>query len=513
MSNHSLLRMKRSAKIGTYTFVMGVIVLAVLIIANLIVNALPAKVTRFDLTGMGMTEISDKSEAFVSELTEDVTIYWLCENGTVDDQFRLLLTRYEEVSDHIRLEIVDPLEVPTFTSAYTEETLSDLSFIIESDRRYCVVDLMDMYYFTHGFLTEYYGTEMFMTYDELYNFVNTYGYAYDFTGYEITQYFCGEARLTSAIDYVTKESIPHAYLLTGHDEATPSEDMYDLMASWNITLESLSLQNATAVPADAACVILYAPTTDISDHEATLLKTYLDNGGSVIMTTAPANVASCPNLMSVGAHFGLIASEGVVREGDQSYVSGTSLTTLLPPTINQTHFATKTVYEEGFKNPSMPQAHAITVAELLPDGVTATPLFSTSDTATRVSLADTTQVMEGAEKMSYHVAAAASKNFVDADGEIQTGNLIWYASASAFTDEQAEATSGANYYYFVNTVSGVTGEFVSSFEDLPAASVSGEFLRSLTYRDALILGAIMVIVLPLTLLTTGIVIWVKRRRR
>jgi len=54
--------MKRSVKIGTYTFVMGVIVLALLIAANLLVDVLPAKITQFDASGLGMTEISDETE-------------------------------------------------------------------------------------------------------------------------------------------------------------------------------------------------------------------------------------------------------------------------------------------------------------------------------------------------------------------------------------------------------------------------------------------------------------------
>ena len=124
MKNKTLFRMKRSAKIGTYSFVMGAVVLAVLIVVNLLVNALPAKVTYFDTSNLGMTEISDETTKFLAKMDEDVTIYWLCENGEVEDQFRLLLTRYEEAGKHVKVEIVDPLEQPTFTSKYTESTIS-----------------------------------------------------------------------------------------------------------------------------------------------------------------------------------------------------------------------------------------------------------------------------------------------------------------------------------------------------------------------------------------------------
>ena len=86
MSHSALFRMKRSVKIGTYSFIMGVVVLAVLIVANLLVGALPAKITRFDTSNLGVTEISDETAKFVSGMTEDVTVYWLCEDGIVSNE-------------------------------------------------------------------------------------------------------------------------------------------------------------------------------------------------------------------------------------------------------------------------------------------------------------------------------------------------------------------------------------------------------------------------------------------
>ena len=110
MSNSALFRMKRSVKIGTYTFITGVILLALLIVANLLVGVLPAKITQFDTSGLGLTEISDETEKFVSGMDEDVTVYWLCEGGVEDQQLRLLLSRYEEAGKHITVKIVDPLK-------------------------------------------------------------------------------------------------------------------------------------------------------------------------------------------------------------------------------------------------------------------------------------------------------------------------------------------------------------------------------------------------------------------
>ncbi|MBQ9151609.1 MAG: Gldg family protein, partial [Clostridia bacterium] len=269
MKNSTLFRMKRSAKIGTYSFVMGITVLAVLIVANLLVSALPAKVTQFDTTNLGLTEISDETAKFVSEMEEDVTIYWLCEDGVIDDQFRLLLTRYEEAGKHIKVEIVDPLANPTFTGKYTEETLSAYSVIVESERRYTVVDFMDMYYYTNSLFAEYMGLTSPLTMDQLSSYTEQYSDMFlqylqvNVSDYHSFHSFCGEARLTSALDYVTKEEIPHAYILTGHGDETHSEIMSELLSSMNMDVEALNLQTASKVPTDANCLILFAPKSDI----------------------------------------------------------------------------------------------------------------------------------------------------------------------------------------------------------------------------------------------------------
>ena len=46
--------MKRSARMGTYSLVLGAIVLAVLVLVNLLAGMLPAKVTYFDVSGIGL---------------------------------------------------------------------------------------------------------------------------------------------------------------------------------------------------------------------------------------------------------------------------------------------------------------------------------------------------------------------------------------------------------------------------------------------------------------------------
>ena len=535
MKNNSLFRMKRSAKIGTYSFVMGAVVLAVLIVANLLVGALPAKITRFDISNIGLTEISDETAKFVSKMDEDVTIHWLCENGVVDEQLRLLLTRYEEAGEHIKVEVVDPLANPTFTQKFTDDQLTAFSLIVESGRRYTVLDFMDLYYFANPLFEAAYQMYpqyipqdllMPMSLASLESACSQYGtvIAYlmaqqglnvqDVTAYNTIHSFCGEAKLTAALDYVTQEYIPHAYLLTGHEgdiedgKSIMPEELTELVNTMGMDVQELNLQVAQRVPTDANCLILFAPKNDISAHEATLIKDYINAGGSLMLNTAPEVVESCPNIQSVTALFGLTAAPGMVEEGDTSFISGSRFT--LVPTVSTEHKATAYVSGGGYKA-QMPGSHAITAAETLPAGVVVTPLFTTSDKANRVSVADTSVTLGTAGKL--HVAVAATKSVAGENGTAKTACLTWYGSADAFTDKYAEATSGGNYYYYGATISFMSESFSSAYEALAAVPLAGEYLTGLNDGAILIMGIVTVAVIPVGLLVTGIVIWVKRKRR
>lgn len=527
MKHSALFRMKRSVKIGTYSFVMGVIVLAAIIVANLLVGALPAKVTDIDVSGIGMTEISDQTQKFVSGMTEDVTVYWLCEDGVEDEQFRLLLSRYEEAGKHITVKVVDPLKDTAFTSKYSISSVSPFSLIVESARRYTVVDTVDYYTYTNQLFpvvyqqfSQYFSSAILepMTRAELNSFTAQNGTVIsymlmqlglnvsDITQYETVHSFVGEAKLTAALDYVTQEYIPHAYLLGGHGDAKPSETLEGLLGSMELGTEPLDLSTSGGIPRDAGVLILFAPKTDLSAHEASLITEYLNGGGSLMLNTSPEVVASCPNLGSVVALFGLEAEAGLVQEGDTGFIADGSQYNLVP-TVNTQHSAMGFVSSSGYKV-RMPNAHAISTAETLPAGVTVTPLLTTSDKAVRVSLDKVSTLSEPA-KMNVAVAAAKS---VTVNGQSATASLTWFASADAITDLAAEGSSGGNYYAYGATLSLMTPRFTSDYNSLEGVSL---MTTPLAVDDGAMLGlgALMVLVIPAGLLITGIVIWFRRKRR
>ena len=530
MNHSALFRMKRSVKIGTFAFVAGVILLALLIALNSLVSALPAKITRFDASGRGLTEISEETAKMVSELKEDVTIYWLCENGVMDTQTRLLLSRYEEAGEHIKVEIVDPTKDTALSKRYDLSTMSGYSFIVESGRRFTVVDNLDTYLYTNlvfekvaEVMPNYLPSDITepMSATVLQSALSQYGaqallnlttiLGKDMTGEDISQYnmvshYCGETRLTSAIDYVTREYIPHPYLLEGFGESMPSNSLVTLLYSLGMELGTLDLSESE-IPVDANCLVLFDPSRDLTLSEKEAIAEYLNAGGALMLNTSPELVESCPNLASITAMFGLIPAPGIVREGDQNYISGSQYN--LVPSVTTKHSSASYLSASGYK-PHMTNSHAITVAATLPTGVTAIPLFTTSATATRVSLVDSTIALNTAGTLD--VAVAATKTVTTADGTVKAAAITWYASADALTEDAAEETSGANYYYYAATMSVMGDIFTSPYEELAPVSLQWGYLEAGQTAQIICLvgGAILV---PVALLTTGLVIWIRRKKR
>lgn len=528
MSKCKLFSMKRSVKNGTRSFVGGVAVLAILIAIQLLVGALPAGITQFDASGLGMTEISEESKRLVSSLSEDVTIYWLCEEGVEDTQLRLLLSRYEEAGKHVRVKVVDPQKEAALVATYTETSLSPYSFIVTSARRHMVIDARDLYYYTNLLFSVVY--QQFpqylpqsllqpLTARELTSACSQYGNMItyllaqlghtveDITPFNAPHSFCAEAQLTAALDYVTRSYIPRPYVLTGLGDMAPSETLCGFLETMELVPEELELSSVGEIPEDANCLILYAPSRDLTSEEAAVIARYVNRGGSLMLNTSPELVEACPNLQSVVGLFGLSAVPGLIREGDTGYISGSQFT--LVPTVSTEHAATAYVTSGGFK-PKLPNCHAIAVAETLPAGVTVTPLFTTSDKAVPVSLQDrsTPCGSEGTRAL----AMAAAKSITTSEGTEETADLVWFANADGFTDAVAETQSGGNYYFYAATMSLIGDRFTSSYSQLSPVVLPRDTL-SVPEGTALGLAAVTVVLLPLLLLGVGLGIWIRRKRR
>lgn len=170
---------KKYLKNGSYSSIMIVVFIAIIIVINMIVGNLPSKYTQLDISSEKLYTIGDETKAMLKDLDKDVTIYQIAQSGSEDETISNLLQRYADESAHITVEQKDPVVNPKFVSEYTSDNLSSNSLIVVCGDRNKVVNYNNIY-------------ESSLDY-------NTYSYK--------TTGFDGEGQITSAIAYVTSENL------------------------------------------------------------------------------------------------------------------------------------------------------------------------------------------------------------------------------------------------------------------------------------------------------------------
>ncbi len=466
----------RSFRVGGYSVVATAIVLAIIIAVNLIVSALPEKYTKLDTTSNQLFTLSDQTKSLVSNLTQEVTIYWIVSSGSEDSYLETLLSRYADLSDNLKVVKRDPDVYPTFVQQYTDSATAN-SLVVECGSRSRYVDYYDIYVLDY-YSYYYYGTTSWS--------------------------FYGESELTSAIDYVISEDLPMVYLLTGHGEQDIPDTFTDALEKENVDTQSLSLLTVDEVPEDADCILIYAPQSDLSTEETDMLLEYLNAGGNLFVITEPLQDTTLTNLEALMALYGVTKESGVVVEGSRSYYALNNPFYLLPE-INS-HTITSPLISEGYYV-LLPVAEGLLVSDELPDNVSVTELLVTSSSAySKVNglTATTYEKEDGDVDGPFALAVAITDSEADS-------SIVWVSSAYLLNESANSRVSGGNQDFFLNAVSWMCDADESSIS-IHAKELSYEYL-TMDSGTASTLAVLAMGVIPLAYLAVGIVIHVRRKRR
>ena len=459
---------------GSYSLGISVVVLAIAVVFNLVVGKLPAQYRNVDLSQTKLSTIGDTTKELVSALDQDVTIYQIVESGKENETIQKLLERYAGLSSHVKVETMDPVLHPNFVSEYTEDDLADNSLIVVGEKRNKVIPYADMFEST----------------------VNYQTYQYETTGFD------GEGQVTSAISYVTTDSLPIMYTITGHEEGDMTEDMKSTIEKENIEMKDLNLLTEESVPDDADCVMLFSPQNDLSEEEADKLITYMENGGKAVIITSYLN-KEMPNLQKVLNNYGIGTMEGVVLEADgQHYISGNP--TYLVPNIGSSDALGDLSKANSYV--LMPVAQAVEKLEDKRDSVTIESLLTTSDSAyVKTNVNGTLEKEDGDAEGPFDVGVAVTES-VD-NGETK---LIYLTSANLFSQQVDAMVSGNNVKLLANSVSWMCDQEQSV--SIPSKSTQISYL-TVTAASARMWGMVTIGLLPVLCLVLGGGIWFKRRKR
>lgn len=470
----------RAFRAGSYSVLISVLAIAVVIVLNLIISGLPETFTNIDLTDADVLALSEQTKQMLGDLDEDVKVYQLIEDdGNEDEYISELLSRYSDLSKHFTYESVNIVLYPNFVSRYTDQTLYENSLIVVSGKRHTVIDYFEVYQYTF---------EDGSTQENL--------------QVEDVRFF-GEEKLTTALDFVTTDILPVVYNLTGHGEGTFSPLLQELVASDNMTLLDLSLMQAGGVPADCSCLIVNTPSVDIADDEKEMILDYLEAGGAMLLVSDYTK-SGFPNLNEIMDYYGMYSGDTVILEGNSNhYYSSRSM---ILPDIGE-HDITAAIRRGGYfvMTPvSMPIFEKANHRESL----TITPLLqSTKESYIKENFDDrTTDEKENGDQAGpFSIAVAAE----DLHGDKAT-QLVWIGTSFILDDTINTAVSGTNNDFILGCLGWMTGS--ESAISIHSKSVVYEELN-VPSGAANFWFVCFTVIIPVVLLASGGVILYRRRKR
>ncbi|MBQ8287702.1 MAG: Gldg family protein [Clostridia bacterium] len=495
--------------------ILTALVLIAIFLLNLLIQMLPASITIFDLTSQKITEISDITREYVSQMKNDVVLYRICVTGNEDQALVQLMEHYDELSEHISVVAVDPAVYPRFTSAYTDKDLSDNSIIVSSDKRSKALDFNDLLLYNIYAISEdgsSYVLQSQMTYADFLIFYETYADVFTTGDYTYQTLFIGEDAITSALDYVTSDVLPKVYLTTGHGESAFPESLYNYLSLDNIDYGSYS-SLTDPVPEDADCILLYAPTQDFTEEETKRLRDYLLSGGNLMLFTSYATL-ELPNLLALMSEFGMDASDRLVLEGDSEHYQGSGYF-LYPNTDGaRNHFSIASY------NLLAPYSHSISMGES-EHTMTYTPLFTTTAKA-RLEDVEASENEESAND-----GENASVDFEGEDASEDTtgsydvgalvtlagenaGHLCWFGTPQILDSDFNSASGGGNYTYFLAILENLCEK---NYSLVIESKVLDEDVLVLSDFQVGFWGIVLIVVIPLSVLGIGLVVHMRRKYR
>lgn len=465
--SHTKINSRIASRGGAYAFAVTAIVLAILIAVNVLASVFPTSATKFDITSTNLYSITSSTKVVVNNMEKDVTIYWVVQANQEDEIIENLLGKYESLSSHITVVKKNPDVYPTFTSQYTSESVPNNSLIVECGDKSRYISYSEIYLADVDY--------------------STYSYVYSFDG---------EGAITSAIDYVTSDDLPKIYMLEGHGEAALPNEFQTQIQKENMELETFSLLNADEIPEDADVLLVYAPSSDISEEEASLLEEYLECGGKLLVIAGSTEDGTLNNLCSVLGAYGVEAVDGIVVDTDRAHYAFQQPYILLPD-IESNEITDPLITENYYA--IFPLAQGLTIT-----GSSATALLTTSSDAYSKAAGFQLQTYDKEEE-DVDGPFALAVSVVTAG----SGQMIWFSSGYFLEEIYNAYSSGANLDLAMNALSSLIGQ--REAVSIRSKSLSYNYL-TISESAATILKTWMIGVIPAAFVLYGVFTVIERRK-
>lgn len=450
---HNLIGTKAFRK-GSYSTVIMVVIIAIVIAANVMFSKLPTAARNIDVSSNNLYSIGDTTHSVLDGLKNDVEIVVIKDKESTDKRISTLLAKYADYSDHIKVTYKDPVLYPSVLTTYdTEEN----NIVIKCD----ATDKTTKVAFSDIIVTStsYYGS--------------TYETSFD-----------GEGQLTKAIDYVSNENNKLIYTISGHGESNLGKNISGLISKSNFNVKSVNLLVDNGIPDDCDMLICNQPTKDLADDELKLLREYMENGGKMTVVLADTTTKT-PNFDALMADYGISKVNGYIADTERYY--GQNVYQIFPN------------YSSGdITGKFGPEEYTLLFGSLglkveKTDGVTVDEFLTTSNKGAAV--VGENDYTEG----KYTLAAAATKD---------ESRFTVFGSASIIDDKfTSYYTNLMDLQVFMNSIT-------ANFDDVSNISIDSISLQTTynTIANGSGIGAIFIGIIPVALLILGFLRWFGRRK-
>lgn len=452
---------------GTYSTVVTMVVLAILVAVNMVFSRFDYKV---DLTEEGVFSLSNATIETLNTNNNEINVYTLFstqDTDTVVSRVQQVLEQYRLHDGKIKIENKDLYLYPDFAENYTKDgsAIDRNSIIVESGEKYKVIGYGD--YYSNGVLSI-------------------------------------EENLTSAIQYVASDKNATIYFVTGHGEVEPEQ--------FEVVSKELKLNNYSVdtinliendVPEDCTVLFVTPASVDYSKEEAQKVKDYLMNDGRGMFVTMGIDKEMFPNLCSIISEYGVESVSGYVLEGDGKYIQ---YPVAAIPQV-QEHEITKPIIDNNYTLLAY-MSQAFKETQVQRQGLLIEPLLTTSD--------------------SSFVKGENSESMNKEQGDLEGPFTLAYAVTDSDYTDKSHTTkvivSGVFSMFMPNTESVVNNSgknFIMSCikwldEDSSQVSISS---KSIVDDNKMVLydeekTKIQIIswgVIPGILFLAGFVVWIRRR--
>ena len=455
-------------KHGAYSVGLTVLVIAVVIVFNLVVGQIPEAYRNLDVSSTKIYDISDTTTELLDSLDNEVDMKVLAVKDDTDERITTFLSRYASLSDKINVEWIDPVLHPSALTDY-DTTENTIVISCEDTGKTTTVSFNDILVMDQ-YSYYYYGTTSYTEFD-------------------------GEGQLTGAVNYVTNEADHTIYQTTGHGESTLSTTITDLMEKNSYTLSEVNLLMSTSIPEDCDLLLMYAPTTDLSEDEAQMLRDYLAGGGKVMMLFGDTSSADLPNLAGVLSEYGIEAADGYIADPTRCYQGNYYY---IFPELSVSGNLADNIFSEMVL---LTNAHGMNLTDPERDTISTTSFMASSDQAYAVT-------EETQQQGSYTLGAVATETIESTDEE-STESRLTVISAGSLIDQSITDTFPQleNTQIFMNAVT-------ANFEGVQNLSIEAKSLGTEynTMQHTGLLSFLVIFGIPAVILIGGFVVWFRRRR-